>query len=199
MTSQIRFWCLKPPTCDRKLARPGSYARNRSRAFVLRAIARGERRLDKVEDAEAVLAREDGLVGPGFVIGLRAQSHVASGAETVADFSQRQPAPRLPHALVKFAHVAAQRDFELLPPREPAIAFFRGCLAGGLQARLLRRPPGRFTLEVRRRFLDFFLELFRLDHPLQDLVFDFADVGLFARSEERRVGKECRSRWSPYH
>ena len=22
---------------------------------------------------------------------------------------------------------------------------------------------------------------------------------LFARSEERRVGKECRSRWSPYH
>src|SRR2546421_202413 len=23
--------------------------------------------------------------------------------------------------------------------------------------------------------------------------------GTFARSEERRVGKECRSRWSPYH
>src|SRR2546430_11064061 len=23
--------------------------------------------------------------------------------------------------------------------------------------------------------------------------------GLFLRSEERRVGKECRSRWSPYH
>ena len=32
----------------------------------------------------------------------------------------------------------------------------------------------------------------------------FAIIGLFAqqavlRSEERRVGKECRSRWSPYH
>ena len=26
---------------------------------------------------------------------------------------------------------------------------------------------------------------------------DFRDSGL--RSEERRVGKECRSRWSPYH
>src|SRR5215211_9555454 len=25
------------------------------------------------------------------------------------------------------------------------------------------------------------------------------DVDVFARSEERRVGKECRSRWSPYH
>src|SRR2546425_7823316 len=24
-------------------------------------------------------------------------------------------------------------------------------------------------------------------------------VAVFARSEERRVGKECRSRWSPYH
>ena len=24
-------------------------------------------------------------------------------------------------------------------------------------------------------------------------------VGTVSRSEERRVGKECRSRWSPYH
>ena len=24
-------------------------------------------------------------------------------------------------------------------------------------------------------------------------------IGIGARSEERRVGKECRSRWSPYH
>ena len=24
-------------------------------------------------------------------------------------------------------------------------------------------------------------------------------VGKTVRSEERRVGKECRSRWSPYH
>ena len=23
--------------------------------------------------------------------------------------------------------------------------------------------------------------------------------GVYVRSEERRVGKECRSRWSPYH
>ena len=25
------------------------------------------------------------------------------------------------------------------------------------------------------------------------------EYGRFSRSEERRVGKECRSRWSPYH
>ena len=26
-----------------------------------------------------------------------------------------------------------------------------------------------------------------------------SDDGILLRSEERRVGKECRSRWSPYH
>ena len=25
------------------------------------------------------------------------------------------------------------------------------------------------------------------------------NIAQFTRSEERRVGKECRSRWSPYH
>ena len=29
--------------------------------------------------------------------------------------------------------------------------------------------------------------------------FDPANIGEGMRSEERRVGKECRSRWSPYH
>src|SRR2546426_12800270 len=38
-------------------------------------------------------------------------------------------------------------------------------------------PPGRFDAR-----------------PLKDLAAE-----LDARSEERRVGKECRSRWSPYH
>ena len=27
----------------------------------------------------------------------------------------------------------------------------------------------------------------------------FANDSKYIRSEERRVGKECRSRWSPYH
>src|SRR2546422_11585320 len=30
-------------------------------------------------------------------------------------------------------------------------------------------------------------------------IFENAIEGIFRRSEERRVGKECRSRWSPYH
>ena len=30
-------------------------------------------------------------------------------------------------------------------------------------------------------------------------VYKKMDIGTAKRSEERRVGKECRSRWSPYH
>ena len=37
---------------------------------------------------------------------------------------------------------------------------------------------------------------FELDSPqISDAEYD----RLMQRSEERRVGKECRSRWSPYH
>ena len=32
-----------------------------------------------------------------------------------------------------------------------------------------------------------------------DKIDDKCEVGVLTRSEERRVGKECRSRWSPYH
>src|SRR3712207_58756 len=35
------------------------------------------------------------------------------------------------------------------------------------------------------------------DEPASDFVMGF--LGPVSRSEERRVGKECRSRWSPYH
>ena len=35
---------------------------------------------------------------------------------------------------------------------------------------------------------------------LLELINEFGkDAGYKIRSEERRVGKECRSRWSPYH
>ena len=32
-----------------------------------------------------------------------------------------------------------------------------------------------------------------------DTAWMLASMALVLRSEERRVGKECRSRWSPYH
>ena len=36
-----------------------------------------------------------------------------------------------------------------------------------------------------------------LDIELPDM--NGVSIGQYIRSEERRVGKECRSRWSPYH
>src|SRR5256885_15007234 len=38
-----------------------------------------------------------------------------------------------------------------------------------------------------------------LDIGVQTLLVPMVDTAEQARSEERRVGKECRSRWSPYH
>src|SRR5260221_11750951 len=47
------------------------------------------------------------------------------------------------------------------------------------------------------------LHLFILDDGLETAAGEFAQwacvVWMAQRSEERRVGKECRSRWSPYH
>ena len=43
-------------------------------------------------------------------------------------------------------------------------------------------------------------EGFEVREPLKDFqAFVREHIGNHRRSEERRVGKECRSRWSPYH
>ena len=39
----------------------------------------------------------------------------------------------------------------------------------------------------------------QLEDELGVLLFDHIGKKVLTRSEERRVGKECRSRWSPYH
>src|SRR6266478_7866892 len=49
--------------------------------------------------------------------------------------------------------------------------------------------PGRF-----RQFMQFDADTVGASSPAAD-----AEICMMARSEERRVGKECRSRWSPYH
>ena len=38
-----------------------------------------------------------------------------------------------------------------------------------------------------------------VDVPASKMKIAIADILVNERSEERRVGKECRSRWSPYH
>ena len=40
---------------------------------------------------------------------------------------------------------------------------------------------------------------YRMLQEAHELLENGVDVQIGYRSEERRVGKECRSRWSPYH
>src|SRR5256885_16357435 len=60
------------------------------------------------------------------------------------------------------------------------------CAAAGLQAQAAIHPSQENTMTTANPRLT--------DHPEEAAV----RVPL-ERSEERRVGKECRSRWSPYH
>ena len=48
-------------------------------------------------------------------------------------------------------------------------------------------------------FLGFWLGKLRIGKFSLGTVTSVLLVGVLVRSEERRVGKECRSRWSPYH
>ena len=41
--------------------------------------------------------------------------------------------------------------------------------------------------------------LIKMDHPSLQCLISMLQYESLLRSEERRVGKECRSRWSPYH
>src|SRR5574344_2593194 len=86
-----------------------------------------------------------------------------------------------------------------------------------------RRHTVDETEEIKQRYFDFYLRNtsrinnwdlvdltaptivgdYLMDKP-RDILYRLADSRLLweqriARSEERRVGKECRSRWSPYH
>ena len=44
-----------------------------------------------------------------------------------------------------------------------------------------------------------FMTIIKLHIPCELCRFFIESIGIVLRSEERRVGKECRSRWSPYH
>src|SRR3712207_9311978 len=63
------------------------------------------------------------------------------------------------------------------------------------------RAPGRPRVHSLREILDavFFYVVVRGGCTWRLLPHDLERHGKPSRSEERRVGKECRSRWSPYH
>ena len=56
------------------------------------------------------------------------------------------------------------------------------------------------TMEEAQFYGDYALLTFPLRDPYDlEEVMDLFEDDMELRSEERRVGKECRSRWSPYH
>ena len=75
---------------------------------------------------------------------------------------------------------------------------------------VLTRMPERRVTQIMRQTSDlddsaniargivFGQESAGLQHDADAVTQTASDAGLL-RSEERRVGKECRSRWSPYH
>ena len=72
---------------------------------------------------------------------------------------------------------------------------------GGISAKQIERETGvtykcawRMCKEVRSALFEDY-DLFDGDVEMDESYFG----GKMKRSEERRVGKECRSRWSPYH
>ena len=60
-----------------------------------------------------------------------------------------------------------------------------------------------YILEINPLSIDSFANIFSHSKGCLFILFivSFAvqNILSFIRSEERRVGKECRSRWSPYH
>src|SRR3712207_9310796 len=79
----------------------------------------------------------------------------------------------------------------------------------------LQLAPGRTYINTKQRRVPMNLDapVFTLRHTMGvkgllggDYNYNFTEGGVYKRfwmsswrSEERRVGKECRSRWSPYH
>ena len=69
------------------------------------------------------------------------------------------------------------------------------------------KPTGLTIRAYQVGFGDCFLLTFEYDKATKKadkerhILIDFGSTGMpkQVRSEERRVGKECRSRWSPYH
>ena len=63
------------------------------------------------------------------------------------------------------------------------------CLSARDKMRSYLKHPGSFVLML----------LVMLAALVTFAVLIFLIIYILVRSEERRVGKECRSRWSPYH
>src|SRR2546425_11509174 len=103
-----------------------------------------------------------------------------------------------------------------IAPRERIIAIFLKCFSDenqGSDRKIMIMERLRFSRQLKGQCsvrLDLFhRKAVAIQSPLVEICVVENDTGkhdrpcspvkMVVRSEERRVGKECRSRWSPYH
>src|SRR2546425_12748436 len=99
--------------------------------------------------------------------------------------------------LVSFASLHAEAPVSFVRDVMPILNKV-GCSAGTCHG----AAKGKNGFKLSLRGYDPEFDYDRLIHDVSGRRFNRADPArslLLLRSEERRVGKECRSRWSPYH
>src|SRR2546425_7763127 len=97
--------------------------------------------------------------------------------------------------------VNALLELDETPDREAVEVIGRRATLEVEQRRLVLAPIVQEVCEIDARLGVLQVELERPAQPVEGPAFVGEPMGgvAHARSEERRVGKECRSRWSPYH
>src|SRR2546425_9140959 len=122
----------------------------------------------------------------GFVVSLLAMSGPAARAQH--QLSEGAPAPKIAPASDEGEQ--AIKKFQVAPGLKVDLWAAEPMLAN----------PVAFNFDEKGRA--YVCETFRLSAGVDDIrgIMDWLAEELASRrSEERRVGKECRSRWSPYH
>ena len=95
-------------------------------------------------------------------------------------------------AVCEFRDYFARRGWAENVPYERMAEFLAALHAAGLRLIVATSKPESFARKILEHFaLERYFNLICGSHP--------EDRASEDRSEERRVGKECRSRWSPYH
>src|SRR3989442_15285333 len=100
----------------------------------------------------------------------------------------REKMPDLPIGFFLHTPFPSYDVFRTLPTK-----WRRAILEGILGADLI----GFHTIDYTQHFLRCILRILGIEHNFGQVLIDGERA--LRRSEERRVGKECRSRWSPYH
>ena len=112
------------------------------------------------------------------------------------EFSKNFDAEMQNHSLLTSSQKSRRRRKTSLSDSEIITKEFLRALGGQILAKYLYKKDYDYALCLLRQARPDILHL--NNHFSTNLAY-IAAANARSRSEERRVGKECRSRWSPYH